>query len=1170
MSFAHLHCHTEYSLLDGSNKIKDYVKRLKECRQTAAAITDHGVMYGVIDFYNECKANNINPVLGCEVYLAKESRFQKMQSSAKDESRYYHLVLLAENNIGYSNLTKIVSLGFTEGYYYKPRIDMEILREYHEGLICLSACLAGEIPRAVINGNFDEAKAAALRYIDCFGKNNFFLELQDHGIPDQKRVNKHLIQLAKELNIGLVATNDCHYTYAEDAEAHDHLLCIKTGKKVSDTNRMRYTGGQYYVKSEAEMLELFPYAEEAIENTQKIADRCHVDIEFGKTKLPHFDVPEGHTSSSWLRHLSEKGLKERYPDDDGTARARMEYELSVIEQMGYVDYFLIVSDYVLWAISKGISVGPGRGSGVGSIVTYCIYITNVDPLKYGLLFERLLNPERVSMPDIDIDFEDNRRQEVIDYVTQKYGKDHVVQIITFGTLAARGVVRDVARVMDLPYSFADNIAKMIPAAPKVTLDSALAASKELKALYDSDKKVHKLIDMGKKLEGLPRHSSTHAAGVIICASPADELVPLAKGSDESIVTQFPAPTLESLGLLKMDFLGLRTLSVIKDAAEFAGRRKNTDASDTTSIDMESIDLNDPQTLSMISSGHTSGVFQLESSGMQSFMKDLKPDCFEDIVAGIALYRPGPMQFIPTYIKGKNDKSGIKYLSPELEPILKSTYGCIIYQEQVMQIVQQLGGYSMGRADEVRRAMSKKKFSIMEKERSNFIYGNEKENVPGCISRGIGEKTAAEIYDSLISFANYGFNKSHSVSYAVLSMQTAWLKTHYPVEFEAALFTSVIDFPPKLAVYMADAAAMGIKILPPDINEGGVGFTPLITTDIKSDRPYIGGIRYALTAIKGIGFNVVKDIVEERKRGGKYQSLSDFLERLFLYHKESCNKRVIENLIHAGALDCLGGHRKQYIHSYARILEQIQDNNSGIAGQMSLFDFTSASSKEKYLSGLPDIGEFDKEIILENEKEVLGIYISGHPLENDSDLIKKHSTISSSDLMTDDIEKTLEIADGSRQTIGGIISSVKTKLTKNNKTMAFLEIEDLYGSCEVIVFPKVFEQYSNLIRQDLKVFISGRINIEEEKSAKILAEKIASFSSIPKTVWIRCTDKKSWDEKESKFFTIISDFKGGDRITVYLENTKQIRSFGKEHGINANSDAMEALFELFGKDNCKLQ
>ncbi|MCI9232345.1 MAG: DNA polymerase III subunit alpha, partial [Lachnospiraceae bacterium] len=987
MAFAHLHVHTEYSLLDGSNKIKEYVSRVKELGMDSAAITDHGVMYGVIDFYRAAREAGINPVIGCEVYVAPNSRFDKETTGGED--RYYHLVLLAENNTGYANLMKIVSKGFTEGYYYRPRVDMEVLNRYHEGLIALSACLAGEVQRNIVKNLPEEARKAARRYEECFGKGNYFLELQDHGLPQQRLVNTELLKMSKELDIPLVATNDVHYTYEKDADSHDILLCLQTNKKLADEDRLRYEGGQYFVKSEEEMKALFPYAWEALENTQRIADRCHVEIEFGVTKLPHFQVPEGYDSWSYLNKLCGDGLAERYGDgaqpagDTGqTLQERLDYELGVIRRMGYVDYFLIVWDFINYARSNGIPVGPGRGSAAGSIVSYCLKITNIEPIRYNLLFERFLNPERVSMPDIDIDFCYNRRQEVIDYVDRKYGSDKVVQIVTFGTLAAKGVIRDVGRVMDLPYAFVDSIAKMIPAELNITIDKALEKNPELRKAYQEDEQVRHLIDMCKRLEGLPRHTSMHAAGVVICPESADNFVPLSRGSDGSVTTQFTMTTLEELGLLKMDFLGLRTLTVIADAVRFVEETKGE------RIDIDSIDYNDPLVLAAIGTGKTDGVFQLESGGMRSFMKELRPQNLEDIIAGISLYRPGPMDFIPKYIKGKNNHKDVVYSCPQLEPILAPTYGCIVYQEQVMQIVRDLGGYTLGRSDLVRRAMSKKKQSVMEKERANFIYGNAEEGVPGCVSRGIGEQVASGIFDDMTDFAKYAFNKSHAACYAVVAYQTAWLKYYYPVEFMAALMTSVIDSAKKVSEYTLTCRNMGIELLPPDINQGQSGFS----VDGQS-------IRYALTAIKGVGQSAIDDIVAERKARGPFQNLKEFLERT---SDKDVNRRAVENFIKAGALDSLGGTRKQFMSVYVQIMERItKDRKSNLAGQITLFDIADESQKEEFDIRMPDVGEYPKEMVLAFEKEVLGIYLSGHPLESDQELWQKHITNTTGDFALDE-------------------------------------------------------------------------------------------------------------------------------------------------------------------------
>ena len=1179
MAFTHLHVHTEYSLLDGSNKIKEYVKRLKDLGMTAGAITDHGVMYGVIDFYKECKANGINPVIGCEVYVAPGSRFEKETNSSDD--RYYHLVLLAENNVGYQNLSHIVSRGFTEGYYYKPRVDMELLEQYHEGIIALSACLAGEIPRNIIKGTPDKAKEAAMRLDKIFGHGNFFLELQDHGIPQQRQVNTTLLALSDQLDIPLVATNDCHYTYADDAEAHDLLLCIQTGKKVSDEDRMRYEGGQYYVKSEEEMRALFPYAQQAIDNTQKIADRCNVEIEFGVTKLPHFEVPEGYDSWTYLNKLCLDGLHERYPDDDGTLKEKLDYELGVIKRMGYVDYFLIVWDYINYCRENGIAVGPGRGSAAGSIVSYCMHITNIDPIKYDLLFERFLNPERVSMPDIDVDFEYERRQDVIDYVTEKYGADKVVQIITFGTLAAKGVIRDVARVMDLPYSYGDQIAKMIPNELNITLEKALSMNPELRGQYESDPTVHKLIDMCKKLEGLPRHTSIHAAGVVICSAPAEDLVPLSRSAEGNITTQFTMTTIEELGLLKMDFLGLRTLTVIKDATNFANRSLGLSPGDEGYINIDEIDYNDPNVLASIGSGRCDGIFQLESGGMQAFMKELKPQSLEDIIAGISLYRPGPMDFIPKYIAGKNDAGSITYQTPLLQPILEPTYGCIVYQEQVMQIVQQLGGYTLGRADLVRRAMSKKKQHVMEVERENFVNGNEKEGVPGCASKGISPEIGNAIYDSMMDFAKYAFNKSHAACYAVVAIQTAWLKYYYPVEFMAALMTSVIDNPGKVSGYIMSCRNMNITLLPPDVNQGYGGFSVAEVDASDGDKPIPGAVNtcapgrkkailYALTAIKGIGRPVINAIVSERKERGKFKDLNDFLTRMQDGAGGEVNRRAIENFIKAGAFDCFPGTRKQKMTIYGQIMDQLKGaGKNSMAGQMSLFDIAGDADKKQYEIPLPNVGEFDKELMLEFEKEVLGFYVSGHPLEEYVSLWKKKITNTTTDFYIDEDSGVPAVRDGANAVIGGIISDKKIKYTKNDQVMAFVTLEDLVGSVEVIVFPKTYEANAPRLNDDAKVFIEGRISVEEDRDAKLIASKITTFEEIPKTVWVRFADRAAYDAKASVLDGLIAGSDGHDEVAIYLTDTKQVKNLGRSQTIRADKDMLSILAEEFGKDNVQL-
>ena len=1073
MEFTHLHVHTEYSLLDGSNKIKEYVARVKELGMDSAAITDHGVMYGVIDFYRAARAEGINPILGCEVYVAPGSRFDREAGSGED--RYYHLVLLAENNQGYANLMKIVSKGFTEGFYYKPRVDLAVLKEYHEGIIALSACLAGEVARYLQRGMYEDAKAAALRYQDIFGKGNFFLELQDHGIPAQRLVNQELLRMHEETGIDLVTTNDVHYTRAEDADPHDILLCLQTNKKLADEDRMRYEGGQYYVKSPEEMAELFPYALEALENTHKIAQRCHVEIEFGVTKLPRFDVPDGLTSWEYLNKLCFEGLEERYQPVTEELKARLNYELSTIKNMGYVDYFLIVWDFIKYARDHDIMVGPGRGSAAGSLVAYTLGITQLDPIRYDLLFERFLNPERVSMPDIDVDFCFERRQEVIEYVRRKYGDDCVVQIVTFGTLAARGVIRDVGRVLDMPYAQVDSIAKMIPQELNITIDKALTMNPELKKAYEEQDEIHYLIDMARRLEGLPRHTSMHAAGVVICQKSADEFVPLSRGSDGSIVTQFTMTTLEELGLLKMDFLGLRTLTVIHDAVKFI---ENTTG---RHIDVDAIDYNDPKVLASIGTGRTEGVFQLESAGMKSFMKELRPQNLEDVVAGISLYRPGPMDFIPKYIQGKNHPDAVTYACPQLEPILKPTYGCIVYQEQVMQIVRDLAGYTLGRSDLVRRAMSKKKQSVMEKERANFIYGNPEENVPGCIANGIDEQTAGQIYDMMMDFAKYAFNKSHAACYAVVAYQTAYLKYYYPVEFMAALMTSVIDNPKKVSEYILNCRNMNIAILPPDVNAGEAGFS---VTD--------GKIRYALTAIKGVGRPIIDSLVQERKERGPFTNLKDFITRMS--DKKEMNKRAIENLIKAGAMDGLGGTRKQFMSVYVQIADHIaHDKKNNLAGQISLFDIAGEEDKEEFDIRMPDVGEYNKEMLLGFEKEVLGVYVSGHPLEEYQELWQNCISNTAGDFALDEETGEVQLVrDQANAVIGGLIADKTVKYTKNDKIMAFLNVEDLIGNVEVVVFPQVYERYSTLLVEDAKVFIRGRVSLEEDKDGKLICDQIISF------------------------------------------------------------------------------
>ena len=1149
MAFAHLHVHTEYSLLDGSNKIKECVARVKELGMNSVAITDHGVMYGVIDFYRAAKAAGIHPVLGSEVYVAPGSRFSK-EPGQGNEDRYYHLVLLAENDTGYHNLMKIVSRGFTEGYYYKPRVDLEVLEEFHEGIIALSACLAGEVQRYVARGLYEEGKEAALRYEHIFGKGNFFLELQDHGIAEQQLVNQGLLRMSRETGIPLVATNDVHYTYADDVKPHDILLCLQTGKKLADEDRMRYEGGQYYIKSEEEMKALFPYALEALENTQKIADRCQVEIEFGVTKLPKYDVPDGWTSWEYLNKLCHEGLAERYQPVSEELTTRLDYELSVIKTMGYVDYFLIVWDFIKYAKDHGIMVGPGRGSAAGSLVSYCLGITTIDPIRYQLLFERFLNPERVSMPDIDVDFEPEGRQAMIEYVSRKYGADCVVQIVTFGTLAARGVIRDVGRVMDLPYAFVDSIAKMVPQELNITLDKALAANGEFRKLYQEDEQVQELVDMSKRLEGLPRHTSMHAAGVVISQKSVDEYVPLSLGSDGAVVTQFTMTTLEELGLLKMDFLGLRNLTVIRDAVEMIGKDTGK------ALDLNQIDYDDKKVLDYIGTGKTDGIFQLESAGMKSFMKELKPYSLEDIIAGIALYRPGPMDFIPQYIKGKNNRDDIIYDCPQLEPILEPTYGCIVYQEQVMQIVRDLAGYTLGRSDLLRRAMSKKKGEVMQRERQNFVYGNEEEGVPGCIKNGIDEATANKIYDEMIDFAKYAFNKSHAAAYAVVSYQTAYLKYYYPVEFMAALLTSVIDNSGKVAEYIYSCRQMGIQILPPDINKS-VG-----TFSVEN-----GNIRFGLTAIKSVGRPVIQAIIEERKERGEFKHLKDFIERM---GGREVNKRTIENFIKAGVFDSLGGTRKQFMMIYIQIMDQVnQERKYSMTGQMSLFDLVDDEQKKEFEIPLPKVGEYEKENRLAFEKEVLGVYLTGHPLEDYEEKWKKSISRTTLDFQIDDETGRSRVRDGAKEIVGGMITNKTIKYTRNNKTMAFLTIEDLMGTVEVVVFPRDYERNQNYLNEDSKGFVEGRVSEEDDASSKLICETIIPFEQTKRELWIQYGDKLEYGEDEPHLFDMLGESEGNDTVVIYCKKERAIKRLSAGRNVCAEPALIVKLKNYYGEDRIRV-
>lgn len=1156
MAFCHLHTHTEYSLLDGSNKIKNYIARVRELGMNSAAITDHGNMYGVVEFYKTAKANDINPIIGCEVYVAPNSRFDRELSHGED--RYYHLILLAENNKGYANLMKIVSIGFTEGYYYRPRVDFETLEKYHEGLICLSACLAGEIPRYIVRGLYEDAKKIAEKYRDCFGKDNFFLELQDHGIDDQKLVNQQLIRMSQELGIELVCTNDVHYTYETDVEAHDVLLCIQTGRKVSDEDRMRYEGGQFFVKSEEQMRKLFPYALSAVENTQKIADRCNVTLEFGNYKIPKYKVPDGYSSAEeFLTELCEKGFEEKYTGcgEYGKEQLKeihkdMEYELGIIKTMGFIEYILIVWDYINWCRTHDCWVGPGRGSAAGSRVCYCTGITDIDPVKYNLLFERFLNPERVSMPDIDVDFEYAERYRAIEYVQEKYGHDSVTQIVTFGTMAARGVIKSVGKALDFPYAETDRLAKMIPQELNITIDKALQMNPEFRGIYESDKSVHDMIDMAKKLEGLPNHTSVHAAGVVIYPGVASDYVPLGRANDGSPTAEYNMVQLEELGLLKMDFLGLRTLTVLKDSV------KNIKASKGIDVDIDHIDFNDKGTLDFIGTGKTEGVFQLESAGMQNFMKELHPQNFEDIVAGISLYRPGPMDFIPNYIKGKNNPGEISYVTPELESILEPTYGCIVYQEQVMQIVQKLAGYTMGQADNIRRAMSKKKQYVIDAERKSFVYGDPERNIKGCVANGIDEKAADSIYDSMVDFAKYAFNKSHAAAYAKISVQTAWLKNYYPVEFMAALMTSVIDNSTKAAEYLYSCRSMGIKVLPPDINCGQGEFTA------EGDC-----VRYGLYAIKSLGRPVIDNIIEERSIGGKYRTLTDFIERM---SDRDINKRAIENLIKAGACDTLDGTRKQMTLVYASIADKAaHDRKSTMAGQMSLFDMVSDEEKKEYEIRYPDVGEFDKEVSLAFEKEVLGIYLSGHPLEEYMDKLSKNVTVNAIDFVRDEETQAVKVMDNSHVVVGGMIAAKTIKFTKNNKAMAFITIEDLTGSVEVIIFPRDYERYQRYINDDAKIFVIGRATVEDEQNGKIICERIISFDETPKSLWLKFENMEEYTKHESTIMQLLRSSDGNNDVVIYISSTKQMKKLGRNFTVNADTELVGKLQAVIGTENVKI-
>ena len=1145
MSFVHLHTHTAYSLLDGEGTIPKLIERAKELGQTAMAITDHGNMYGVIDFYECAKQNGIKPIIGCEVYVAARSRFDKVHDL---DSQSCHLILLAENDVGYHNLMKLVSAGFIEGFYYRPRIDMDILREHNEGIIALSACMSGVLSRQLLSGNYDEAKRRAQEFLDIFGRDRYFIEIQDHGIFEQKKLNRDLISIARELNIDIVATNDIHYTLKRDAEYQDVLMCIQMGKTVDDEDRMKMDCDQLYLKSEEEMTELFSYIPEALENTQKIADRCNVEIEFGKFHLPKFEIPNGLTAYEYLKQLVDRGMRERYPNADESVVSRMQYELDTISQMGYVDYFLIVWDFIHYAKSHGIPVGPGRGSAAGSVVAYCLHITDVDPIKYSLIFERFLNPERVSMPDIDIDFCYVRRGEVIDYVNRKYGSDNVAQIVTFGTMAARLAIRDVGRALNIPYGRVDEVAKQVPNELKMTIKKALTVNYKLKELYDSSAEIKKLIDTAIELEGLPRHTSTHAAGVVITSGGIGNFVPLQK-NDDVITTQFTMTTIERLGLLKMDFLGLRTLTVIQDAVMHIKQAHGAE------VNIENLDMDDAAVYEMISRGETDGVFQLESGGMKQFMKELKPTSIEDIIAGISLYRPGPMDSIPMYVANKNNPSMVKYKHPMLEHILNMTYGCIVYQEQVMQIVRELGGYSLGRADLVRRAMSKKKADVMQKERQNFIYGTDEGgvHVDGAVARGIDEKTAASIFDEMMDFASYAFNKSHAAAYAVVAYRTAWLKSHYPVEFFAALLTSFIDNASKISKYIEVVKRLGIEMLPPSINKSG--------KDFSVDN---GCLRFGLAAVKNVGGAVVDEIAAERETGGDFIGLTDFCKRMV---SRKMNKRVVESLIKCGAFDEFGLKRAQLFRAYERVMDDAQyAAKNTMPGQLDMFSMMSGEA-ERNADNFEDCREFPETELLAMEKESIGMYVSGHPLDSKAAAVRAASTASISDIIENE-DKRFNI--GSQVTVSGIITKVRNQLTKKGDMMRYVEFEDLTASMEVIIFPGQLRRFADIAVEGSIVTISGNLDISDDAPPKLRLEDMRMLDETARKrarLYLRLDSTDTVVLNEVK--RILKAESGDVSVVIKYSDNGQVVAAPKSMMVKRNDERTEILKKLLGDENVRL-
>ena len=1152
--FVHLHVHSEFSLLDGANRIKDLPVRAKELGMDAMAITDHGVMFGAIDFYKACKANGIKPIIGCEVYVAPRKMADRDPSI---DNRYNHLILLAKDNNGYKNLAKLVSLGFTDGFYYKPRIDKEVLEKYHEGLICSSACLAGEVASEIVKGDMEAAKKSALWFKSIFGE-DYYLEIQNNGIKEQVLVNQKLIQLSRELDIPLLATNDSHYLKKEDAYNHEVLLCIQTGKRMSDEDRMRFETDELYIKSPEEMMDYFKAVPDAIENTVKVAEKCNVEFEFGHTILPNYDVPEEFaTHYDYLKKLTDDGIRNRYGENPPKdIIEREEYELGVIKKMGYVDYFLIVWDYVHYAKSHGIPVGPGRGSGAGSIVAYAIEITDIDPIKYGLIFERFLNPERISMPDFDIDFDYEKRQDVIDYVARKYGHDHVSQIITFGTMAAKMVIRDVARVLDYPYAEADKLAKMIPNEIHITISKAMEINKELKDLYDTNQEVKKLLDIAMALEGMPRQASTHACGIIIAREPVVNYVPL-YARDGVISTQYIMTTLEELGLLKMDFLGLRTLTVIRDAKELIKKNRGID------VEFDK-DMADPKVYKLWQDGDSVGIFQFESQGMTNFMKELKPDCLEDIIAGVSLYRPGPMDQIPRYIANKKDPENAVYTHPALKPILKVTYGCMVYQEQVMQIVRDLAGYSLGRADLVRRAMGKKKLDVMAKERENFVHGKLDENgnveIPGCVRNGIDEASANKIFDEMSEFAKYAFNKSHAACYAVVAYQTAYLKAYYPAEFMAAMLNSFLGNLDKIPIYINECKKSNIAILKPDINKSYTKFT---ATD--------NSVRFGLGSIKNVGLAAVDAIVKERENGGEFKDFTDFAERIY---GEAVNKKCIESLIRAGAFDNMGKTRCTLIASYEQIIDTIADSQKkNFTNQITMFDISNSEEDiQKMKYNYMEMDEFSEKELLSMEKEMLGIYISGHPLEKYRKQLDEVTNFN-----TAQIEEAMEqmtagekcdLQDGQSVKLAGVITKIKKKFTKSNKVMAFVTIEDLYGTCELIVFESCYNKCSNLLMEESLILCEGRISIRDENDITIIANQITELkSNSQRKLVIDITDLP--EETKEKLRGTIKFFEGEqNNLKVNVKNNGKETECGAIFADNAGK-TIEAFKDVVGEDRVEL-